>query len=347
LEEAVFTSARVRLCLLLVFSAALLTLVSSYSAAGDGPPRSTIAFTLSVTDRDASTRTRSGFGLDLEAGQEKAGFLFQSVDCGGGGASRDETWLSARYPARDLLRWRLQARLLSTAVGQAKFELDWRRTESREGVPDSVEGGRRTITLRQGERHLLDYSPCPADSPYANLIVEVTAAPLEEPAGADLSFSSEVWLVHTSADGRKTTQKAVVVGRQSEKASFRFEPVPLPLEAGAANSPMKMEVFGYLTARAESNGTIQVALETSRKFRDPSGSGVTDVGLKALTLKPDETVEIVLPSAGGTSQWRSSTSLPKNPVPGVSVSGGLVGVDQRQFLAGSATSVFVTVHRTK
>jgi hypothetical protein len=341
----VFTSTRVRLCLLLVFPAALLALVSSDSAAGDAPPRSTIAFTLSVTDRDASTRMRSTFGLDLEAGQEKAGFLFQSVDCGGGGASRDETWLLAKYPAS--YRWRLQARLVSTAVGQAKFELDWRRIESREGVPDSAEGGRRTITLRQGERHLVDYLPCPADSPYANVFVEVTAAPLEGPASVDLSFSSNVWLVHTSADGRKTTQKAVVVGRQSEKASFRFEPVPLPLEAGAADSPMKMEVFGYLTARAESNGTIQVALETSRRFRDPSGSGLTEVGLKALTLKPDETVEIVLPSGGGTSQWRSSTGLPKNPVPGVSVSGGLVGVDQRQFLAGSATSVFVTVHRTK
>lgn len=129
---------------------------------------------------------------------------------------------------------------------------------------------------------------------------------------------------------------------------FRFEPIPLPLEAGALDSPIKLEVFGYLTARQESNGTIQVAMETSRKFRDPSGSsGFTEVGQKALTLKPDETVEIVLPSAGGTSQWRSSTPLPKNPAPGVSASNGLIGVDQRQFLAGSATSVFITVHRIK
>lgn len=317
------------------------------ASAEDGAPKVRVSATVTSTSRTAGESGHASTGIHLEVGQQKAGYLFSSEDCSANGASGDATmppeFQGHAVPAFTM-RWALEAKLLSSAIDRAVFELGWQRADLRGGVPPL--GDRRTLTLRYGDRHVLDFHPCPVDSKLANEIVEVTVSPLEDEFVAP--YSSEIWLVHQGADGRKTTRKATVVGRQGEKVSFRFEPVPLPIEAGASESRLNLDVSGAVTLRERQDGTIELALETTRALRNPV-SGGSERGTKLLTVKEGEAVEVVLPARGGTGQWRlrDDEPRPKNLLPGVSVADGVVAIDAPRFWEGIRTSIIVTVRRTK
>jgi hypothetical protein len=310
-------------------------------AAGQ-PGRISLHVTMSVTGRDAKTWVRGSSVLDLEKGEERQTFLYSSDDCLSGGVSASESLGSIHA-----IQWRLEARALSVGAEEATFELDWRRFDAaRRGGTAEAAGDRRTIRLGSGERHVLDYRPCPAGSPHANVLVEVSAASVQAEEGR---YSAELWLLHQATDGRRTTRKVVVAEGEGDKAPFRFAPVALPLYAAAVESPLAMQVDGSLTLYGKQDGKIGLVLETSRTLRHPSGSGA-DAGRKILSAAPGEVVEILLPPVTGRSQWRMSgeeTQRGTPLLPGVTLSQNLVAVDYATFLVGTRTSLILKVTKLR
>jgi hypothetical protein len=311
----------------------------SLSSAQDSPPRAEITFSMSTSDRYGATEHAASFALSPERGQTQVGFLYSDPAGSTRGASTSQA-----PSAQRVIHWRLSARLVSTAVDRVTFDLDWRRVEAG-SAPREAPGDRRTITLRQGQRKVLDFFRCPEESSISNLEIDVTARPLENEPNASVPLDYDLWLVHEGADGVKTTRRAKVAGRQSEATQFRFDPVALPLERGAADGPGKLLVGGTVTARTGQDGSLQVALLAFRALWGPNGGGTGGgSGIKPLTMAPGESVEIELPNGTGFSSWRAKASdLPRNPLPGVSVTGDRVRIDEKPYFAGARTYLILTI----
>jgi hypothetical protein len=342
------------------------------AVAQDQPQRADIRISMLRTARDGTTFTPVSGGGAAAVGEAKRHHFFttakgspsggsddkppeayfggvgvRSTVVGGGVVTSPSTAPALTY---DYL-WQVDVKPVSIAMDVVTFDVDWTRTDVRDGARQVGAGDHRTITLRQGEKHLLDFVTCSPDAPCANLFLEVQAAPVEDPALAETALSYDLWLVHQTPDGRKVTRHALVSGRQGEKLSFNFAPVPLQLEAATppgADSPYRLQVSGTIVGRLKPDGTIEVALSPARKERSPMGSTGLGAGAKTFMSKPDETTSIVLPPVNGRSQWRADTGFKlTTPRPGVSMAGESVVIDLKQFFENTNTSILVTVHKEK
>jgi len=246
--------------------------------------------------------------------------------------------------------WQVDVKPVSIAIDVVTFEMDWKRTDVKDGARQVAAGDHRTITLRQGEKHLLDFIVCPEDSRYANVFLELQASPVEDPSVEDATFGYDLWLVHQTADGAKVTRHAVVTGRQGEKVNFTFASVPLSLDAAApdADSPYRLRVSGTIAGRVKPDGTIEIALRPTRREQFATGGGGIGGGTKTFVAKPEETISIALPAGNGYAGWRAKAGFKvTSPRPGVSVTADQIRVDLKPFFEGTNTSILVTVRREK
>ena len=242
----------------------------------------------------------------------------------------------------------MKPRLVSTGIDAVTFELDWQRSSLVDGKVSVAASDHRTISLGQGDRHVVDFVTCsPADSNVANVLIEVQASPIENAEYAEVRLGYDLWLTQQPADGAKTVRRIALNGRQGEKLSFKFDPVPLPLDRSAradADSPLKMYVDGTIVGRANPGGTIQVALQTRRHM-----GGFGSWGTKIFDVKPDETVTVELPAERGYWDWKSPVGgFIVNPRPGVAItSDGRVRVELGQYLEGAKTAITLRIHRDR
>lgn len=298
---------------------------------------------MSTTDRTGKTQAKAWTNEDLKIGEGKKEFLYISAN-GYSVAAQDDQPIRRFDGYR--YSWEFEAKLISTDVDSVTFDLVWQRMDLVAGNKTAATGDRQTITLAQRDRHVLDYVPCTADSSYANVVIDVQASPVENPPYAEQKLDYEMWLVQDAADGTKTTRHASVTGRQGERASFQFEPVPLPLDmkaAPGADSPFKLYVDGMICGRLTPDGSIQVVLQSRRSFRFREQDGGSGNGVKPFTLTPAETVSIDLPSQGGYTTYEPDRetviALPRS---GVTIGdAGRIKVDLDQFLAGTKTSIIL------
>jgi hypothetical protein len=184
----------------------------------------------------------------------------------------------------------------------------------------------------------------------ANMLVEVTAVPVEDPAIVEQRLAYDLWLVHETADGTKVTRRTTLSAGQGEKTPFSFPAVPLPLEVGApagSDSQYTMLVKGTVAGRLTPDGTVRLALVASRMDRFPGGGGGTGWGFKRLTAAQSEVIGLELQTSFGYSGWRPGPGArPIKPRPGVTVSeDGAVRVDDQAFFAGTKTSIILTVRK--
>lgn len=357
------------ICGALAFSSVFMTV------AQDQPPKAKITITLSATDRAGVTRVRSSSSDDIAVKDGKGwkAHFFSSRDGGSGGTgpvgggtyaggvstgtagvSTGAVGVSAGVPFGQMdeyFSWDVDVRLVSTGIDSVTFDLDWHRSENDAGKALVAAGDHRTIMLRQGDRHVLDFVSCsPADSRIANLLMEIQARPVEDPEFAGVNLGYDLWLVQQAADGAKTTRHATVKGRQGEKVPFEFMPVGFPLEAMAqpeADRLLKMLVDGTITGRVSSDGPIQVSLQPRLSFRfgDEPRGGIGS-GTKTFTVREGEAISLELPSRSGyCAGWIDGAKI-ANPAAGVKlVDNGRVEIDFKQFLAGTKTSILLTVRR--
>jgi len=210
-----------------------------------------------------------------------------------------------------------------------------------------VAGDRRIIKLQQGTRHVLDYIPvAAADSKITNAIVEVQAAPIEDPAVAGIKLDYDLWVEEQTADGARTNRRVELTGRQGEKVPYRFDPASLHLDTrpgSDGSSPFKFFLDGNIVGRLARDGSIQLALSIGQSISSHGGYRLT----KSFSLKEGETISIELPvQKGRISGMLAAGANIVNPRAGVAISdGGRVTVDLEQYYSGTKVSLILTVRR--
>ncbi len=358
----------------IVCSAFLVTLVlPALAGAQDQAQTANISVSMAITTRNGITSTSVTGGVSLKPGETRTQYLYASANSGASGVSSTPPAGTnaggdvgaggvpvaggvvtspppVPRPGYDYL-WQVDVKAVAIAIDLVTFDLDWKRTEVRDGSRQTVVGDHRTITLRQDERHVLDFVACSPDARFANVLLEIRASPVEDASVADLSFSYDLWLVHQTSDGAKVTRHAVVTGRQGQKVNFAFASVPLALDAAAApdaDSPFRMLVTGTIVGRQRPDGTIEVAVRPMRAHRSPTGGVSSGGGAKTFLTRTDETTSIAFPAESGYSGWRPGPGFTlASPKPGVTMNGDLLRVNLKPFFEGTSTSILVTVHREK
>jgi hypothetical protein len=340
--------------------------------AQDQPQRAEIRISMTRTMRDGKTFTPVSGGGAAAVGEAKRNYFFTTAkgspsgasvgkppEAYAGGAGVMSTLVDSRVATSpgtgptlnyDYL-WQVDVKPVSIALDLVTFDVDWTRTDVKDGARQIGAGDHRTLTLRQGERHLLDFIACSQGAPCANVFVEIQAAPVEDSTVPDTPLGYDLWLVYQTAEGGKVTRHALVSGRQGEKLLFSFAPVPLQLDATAAfdaDSPYRMDVSGTVVGRVKPDGTIEISLSPTRRDKFPTGGGGVGEGVKTFTTKPDETTSITLPPVYGRSAWRADTAFKlTTPRPGVSVSGNSVSIELKPFFENTNTCILVTVRNEK
>jgi hypothetical protein len=320
---------------------------AALAVAQDRPPQAEITISMLATYRNGTTRTKATTGDDIRirAGESRNSYFYISAN---GAAGALDYQGPVRGGSRYKHAWTVKPRLVSTGIDAVTFELDWQRFGLVDGKMSVTASDHRAITLGQGDRHVVDFVTCsPADSNVANVLIEVQAAPIEDPEYAAIQFGYDLWLTQQAADGAKTVRRIALNGRQGDKLPFKFGPVPLPLDRSAradADSPLKMYVDGTIVGRATRGGTIQVALQTRRHM-----GGFGSFGTKIFDVAPDEAVTVELPAEGGYWNWKSPVGdFIASPRPGVTVTGdGRVRVELGQYLEGAKTAIALRIHRDR
>ncbi len=205
--------------------------------------------------------------------------------------------------------WRVTAKLLEATMESVTVAVAW----SREDVDGS--GARRvevrdhqTVTMREGERHTLDYLPAPgkADDCGSNLRVDVTASVVEDERMRQARIHYELWLMDEVPGRPAELRRFEATGRHGEKIEFHFD--PLRWKTGAFLDDVELEVLaeisGTMRGRVREDGTVEAILDASRNIGLGKGGhaagGIGDGGRKSVRIAPGETLGLLLPPAEGS-----------------------------------------------
>ena len=211
--------------------------------------------------------------------------------------------------------WR--ATMQATKINEDEITLvvDWQRFDAIGGRHEARAGDRRTITLKDGERHILDFVSSPAAGPgdCGSVLVEVEASLVDDPALANTTLGYDLWLVDEEPGGRQVTRHMEMAGRQRESIDFRFVPIGWSSDGSPATDNRRpdilVEVSGTIKGRLQPDGSMQIAVTPSRTVRVGDMSGSTGYREKVLTAKPGETIRMDIPPSGPGAVRTHQTSL--------------------------------------
>jgi hypothetical protein len=202
--------------------------------------------------------------------------------------------------------WATRLTVRAATLERIEVDVDWRRyvrTGSAED-PQVVAGDRRSLELREGQRHLLDFVEMPSkpgwESCYS-LALELKAGVAEDPALVDRRITYDLWLVDEGPGGSSTTHRTLMTAKHGESREFDFQELrrPLPSSAPSEGGPSSADthVEGHLRGRITTDGFLELALVASRS--DSPGHrpwGVSGSGEKRVKVAAGETIRLELPS---------------------------------------------------
>jgi hypothetical protein len=195
--------------------------------------------------------------------------------------------------------WNIELSLVALAGDRAT--VDVRSTRAlvvpNGGETETVEGFRTEVTA--GRPTALDILRMPDDgqSRCRRVVIELGLKPVEEESHAVLRY--DLWLVQREPGGREIVQRQQTNGRQSDKVAFVFAPAwyrrdGVLLAAPAADA-LETSISGTVTGRAKRDGSVDLQIETERALVSGGKGGLSSGGFKQLTVRPGETIEVVLP----------------------------------------------------
>jgi len=194
--------------------------------------------------------------------------------------------------------------------------VDWKRFDAAgQGGREARAGGSQTMTLKSGERHILDFvaSSAPAPSTCESVVVHVEASLVDDPPLANTTLAYDLWLVDQDPSGRQVTRHMEIAGRQRESISFRFFPIGWSADGSPApedrRPDMAIEVSGTLTGRLLPDGTLRIAVRPSRSVRAGDAGGSAGYAETTLSMKPGETIRMDIPPSGPGILRTHRTSL--------------------------------------
>jgi hypothetical protein len=243
------------------------------------------------------------------------------------------------------------------ATDAVTLEVRWNRDDSVEGAVRRGAGDVRTVTLRPNERHVVDLVRMTGTT-VANLVLEVAATRAEDPALADAVLGYDLWLVHDTAAGTRTTRRLTRSGRPGEEVAFAFDPLAFSVDAAqpidGATGPLKMTFQGVISGRPRPDGSLEVALRSERRMMVsrpgtvPGTPAGASGGVKAFVVKAGETTGIEFPIPADVFGWKFDDPVPARFRPGATgTADGAVRVATAQFFAGSRTMILITVRRER
>jgi hypothetical protein len=255
--------------------------------------------------------------LDLAVGERIPPTVFAA-----GAAGVDSQGCEARMTmeppeavlGRFSLVWTVTAEVRSIETDRIVLDVTWQRLKRGENGPPPLAGvpTRESITLREGERVLLDFADGarPDWLCARNFAIELTAGLAEDPALARRQIAYDVWLVHEAPGGQRQSRHLELTANQGEESAFQFPHQRLPAAVAAkgsgAEEGLQVDVKGTLRGRVRPDGAIDLSLRTNRSlwYVSPDGSGehVGDGGEKILSVHAQETIRVDLPGATRNTQ---------------------------------------------
>jgi hypothetical protein len=210
------------------------------------------------------------------------------------------------------LVWTVAAEVRRIETDRIALDVTWQRLKRGEsGTPLAGGPTPESITLREGERVLLDFADGarPDWLCARSFAIELTAGLAEDPALAGRQIGYDVWLVHEAPGGRRQSRHLELTANQGEESAFQFPHQRIPaaaLKGSGGEEALQVDVKGTLRGRVRPDGAIDLSLRTNRSLWyvsvDGSGEHVGDGGDKILSVHTQETIRVDLPSATRNTQ---------------------------------------------
>jgi hypothetical protein len=202
----------------------------------------------------------------------------------------------ARVDNRATAGWRVAVTPLKIVDRAVTFRLRWTR------MADPLKGasppsGDVELTLLPGESRPIDSVPVPKGSTTFNSRPCDTESASLRVSADYLDFDNrlvgaEIWLVERLPDGREQSQLQSVRGQPHRALQFYFDRL---------SGSMDLDIFGHLVAHPEPAAfEIYVETKSARVDRGGVGYSATRWFRSTVRVKPEEVVELALPSLEGS-----------------------------------------------
>lgn len=257
--------------------------------------------------------------------------------------------------------WWVDIEVVEASTQRIELAIDWNRHDRDDaGNSNVAREGRRTIVLKEEQSHVIDFLEPLAGSAEdrrcgLNVLYELRASVIEDPELVDAKLQY-FFFVFDWEDGKRRTQTAYAHGAQGELVEVG--PVSLRWPIGRRTPDGKTadvvaEVRGSLRGRLRVDGSIDLYLQTGRKVGvarpgQRARGGVGGGGQRMFNIKAGETIELVMPTPGGShTEWIDPAGArghvdAEPDTDGVAVAENLVSVDFGSFFAERKMSIVVT-----
>ena len=208
------------------------------------------------------------------------------------------TFRPNRFAENAPVGWRVELTPMRVVNHAVTFRLRWvRSVDNRSGLTPASENVE--VTLRPGESRPLDSVPVvqsgvtvhdgrPCETKAVSLRVVA-----DFPTFDRRLIGVDVWLVERLSNGKEESQFQSLRGLPHRPISFYFDSV--------SNGTKRLDIFGKLMADPQ-QGSMEIALETVGAEAHPGQHGYQSARWfrSTLRMKPDEIVEVALPSGETT-----------------------------------------------
>jgi len=208
----------------------LVVLLTAVAAAAAQTPQDKwdVRVKVTHTPKDGATGKRSWAG---SGGPEAVGESFKATLYSG--ARRGELGASTRL-TKDMYErfahtWQVEVRVLAATLDSVTVHVDWSRHALLDGTLTRVAGDQGPVTLRDGERHIIDFVAMTPDSDYVNGLVELTATPAPLPGREFAPIEYDLWMLYERPDGTQANRRLTTLSVTDWATSFAFETFSLPI----------------------------------------------------------------------------------------------------------------------
>ena len=218
-------------------------------------------------------------------------------------------------PQTPLPVWTVQAVPERAAMDAIGVAFSWQRLSAGGAEPDAA--GEGEVVLREDDHVLLDFLPLdvPWSNCFRNVGLELAATIPEDPAFQQERIAYDLWWVRQE-QGRQTTRRLQLIGKQGEKVAFDFgksrSPMPGPPRPDGAAAVLQTSVLGSVRGRIQTDGSIELRLAAERGAAPVDGGWFSSAhGEKVVRAQPGETLQLDLPppSRGGAGEPGTTAAL--------------------------------------